>query len=499
MIYMAADNDLEEFAINDINELESVSGLDNGAVNVIVLIDRITGYSSADGDWTGTRLYKIKYDPVTSDKNIRSLRLSGMGLSSTGDIDELNMADPANLKNFVKFIKDNYPADDNMLVIWNHGSGWRNIVYTSDPVKSICQDITSGGDILYNSEVRTALTGQSLSILGFDACLMGMIESIYEFKGLADFMIASPEEILTYGWDYDSWLTAFLGTDLTVEDLYETAVDSFSAFYISVPKSCLSVYDLSKAEVLYNAFGNFTLDLNSYLWNSGHINRSEDITDNIMSNVERYYVPAAGGYFHPDVNDLADKFSFLPNSSLLKSAVSSIVAYHWTQGSGNIFSGNPISRGIAVYYGTYDASAVLTLRNDYAVDNVTLFTEDSIWPDFLKDLYCFPPESEGKWLSTELYSDAAISVDDHEYYLVYIFSEGTSSFTLSNYGSNDLDIFLYSFPSKTIIDYSMTAGSFETINYFFSSAGTGWYILEVFHYSGLETGYDIQAAGANIK
>jgi hypothetical protein len=44
-----------------------------------------------------------------------------MGLSDTGDGDELNMADPAVLSNFVEYCRTNYFAAHTALVIWDHG------------------------------------------------------------------------------------------------------------------------------------------------------------------------------------------------------------------------------------------------------------------------------------------------------------------------------------------------------------------------------------------
>lgn len=57
MVYMCADNDLEEMALYDFLEMEQGIHED---VNVIVLMDRARGYSSLYGDDTGTKLYQVK-------------------------------------------------------------------------------------------------------------------------------------------------------------------------------------------------------------------------------------------------------------------------------------------------------------------------------------------------------------------------------------------------------------------------------------------------------
>jgi hypothetical protein len=546
MVYMAADNNLEQYAISDLNEMEGVSGLDNSNVNLIVLVDRISGYSTDDGDWKGTRLYKIKYDSIMTDTNIRSTRLSGMGLSNSGDADELNMADPANLTNFVQFVKTNYPATNNMLIMWNHGSGWRNstapyvgnakvlksgtaeiikniskagkatgndnnssailsnskIFINNDygssvnPVKSICEDVTSN-DILYNSEVRTALTGLGLNVIGFDACLMGMIESIYEFKGIASYMIASPDSIPGDGWDYKGWLSGFLATDLSAVNLYTTAIDSYAAYYSSTQTACLAAYDLSAAGSLYSAYNNFATDLNNYMWNTSHITRSGEIADIIISNTEQYVTPTAGGNFHLDVYDLANNFPALANSSALKTAIDNTVVYKWTQPGGTIFTGNPRSHGIAVYFATFtDSSLNIGLLNDYLIGNYTLFTTNSIWPGFLRDLYQFPNASAGTWAYATTYNDPSITLGSGELYFIYATGSGTVTGTLSNYGTNDLDLYLYD-SSGNQLRSSTSTNPTEYISY--NLPQKGWYVFAVHHYAGSTTGYRLAITGANIR
>jgi hypothetical protein len=72
MMYVDGDNNLEENALEDINEMEMAEF--PSTVKVIVLVDRTPGESSADGNWTGTRLYEIKHDTT---RHYQFKRLSG--------------------------------------------------------------------------------------------------------------------------------------------------------------------------------------------------------------------------------------------------------------------------------------------------------------------------------------------------------------------------------------------------------------------------------------
>ena len=51
-VYMAADNDLESAAIQDLNEMEA--SIENG-VTVVALLDRSDGYDGTNGNWDDSR------------------------------------------------------------------------------------------------------------------------------------------------------------------------------------------------------------------------------------------------------------------------------------------------------------------------------------------------------------------------------------------------------------------------------------------------------------
>ena len=54
MVYMAADNDLESYALSNLKDMEKAV---YEKMNVLVLLDRAEGYDQTDGDWTDTRLF----------------------------------------------------------------------------------------------------------------------------------------------------------------------------------------------------------------------------------------------------------------------------------------------------------------------------------------------------------------------------------------------------------------------------------------------------------
>jgi len=237
LVHLNADNDLEKFGLQDLNEMEK--GLVGNTVEILALVDRCAGFDKTDGDWQGARLYRVKPDA----------NMSAIASELLLDLGELNMGDQAILSAFVEGSLKAYPARQTALVMWNHGGGWR----------SMSNDFLSPGfergDDVKLPELRGALETalpaanvKKLSIIGFDMCLMAQAEVATELSDLAEVMVASEAVEPGYGWPYDVVVPAFskgtggsrrIGTDV---------VTAFNNFYKTVRKekiATLSAVDLS--------------------------------------------------------------------------------------------------------------------------------------------------------------------------------------------------------------------------------------------------------------
>ncbi|MHA1503377.1 MAG: clostripain-related cysteine peptidase [Candidatus Heimdallarchaeota archaeon] len=254
MHYMCADNNLETFAIDDINELEA--GIDSSNdVNILVLVDRHPysqhdggGYTDEDGDWTGTRLYQIEHDETDS---ITSTLLFDYG--------EEDLGIHATLNDFLDYCLDNYPAQHYMLNLWNHGAG----------VLGCCFDETNSNHYLRMDELQQAITtsldehSEKLDIISYlPACRMGMVEVAYEFRNIADYFIGSEEVIwanyltdLSYiDWEY---IVDYLLNNINIspEDFASEIVDNYESEYQTESlEATLSLIDLGELSTLPNLF-----------------------------------------------------------------------------------------------------------------------------------------------------------------------------------------------------------------------------------------------------
>ena len=169
------------------------------------------------------------------------------------DLGQLDSTDPATLQDFITYCASSYPADRNILILWDHGAG---------PVYGFGYDeFQSPGASLTLDELQSALdqAGVAFDFIGFDACLMGCLETCWALRNYADYLVCSEDFVSGYGWEYQYWLTE-LGDDVSTptEELGKTIVDT----YITESEQAgdpgvMALLDLRYAQALYEAWTDF--------------------------------------------------------------------------------------------------------------------------------------------------------------------------------------------------------------------------------------------------
>jgi len=110
-------------------------------------------------------------------------------------------------------------------------------------------------DFLDNMELKRALVefkqllGRPLDIIGFDACLMAMLEVDYQIMSAARYAVGSEEEEPGNGWPYDRILKALAKNPaMTPDQLARTAVTQYAASYGVGDGVTLAAVDLSQSD-----------------------------------------------------------------------------------------------------------------------------------------------------------------------------------------------------------------------------------------------------------
>ncbi len=249
MVYAAGDNNLDPYAIKDVVEMQKIGSSDH--LKIAVLMDRVDY-----GEWATARRFLVNKPANQGGKDSWDPTLS-----TCEDIGEVNMGDPKTLTEFVEWATATYPQPNTMLILWNHGGGWRSAVSravktgmtrsSGPPPKAgisrlsrgIAWDDTNGGDFLEMREVRAALEPfPPFAVIGTDACLMGMLEVAYELRERCGYFIGSEDIEPGDGWPYDAWLPA-LARDpkLEPEALCKTIVKAYTKSYGGQPTTLSAV------------------------------------------------------------------------------------------------------------------------------------------------------------------------------------------------------------------------------------------------------------------
>ena len=130
------------------------------------------------------------------------------------------------LLDFVEKSMNSYESDHYLLVLWGHGEGidWKKKVLgkrkTMDQIIGVGKRFAPGSEgVMEVGELGKALKELYLNkdikdnvVLGFDACLMGMVEVYYEIREYVGWTVAANDEIPDTGWPYKDILNQ-LGND----------------------------------------------------------------------------------------------------------------------------------------------------------------------------------------------------------------------------------------------------------------------------------------------
>jgi len=201
MVYLDADNNLDEYASYSLGLMEEVGSTPN--VNVVVLWD---------GFYIPANMYKVVKGGL---ERVKGFALNGV---------EVNMGDSQTLKSFVDFTAGRFRARHYVLVLWDHGDDVSGVSWDEHP-----------DDHLTHPEVAAALSKHHIDILAFDACLMAMIEVAYEYNqyGLSsDYLVGSENYVPYYGFPYNTILQGLnLNPAMSELEASTMMVQQYADFY----------------------------------------------------------------------------------------------------------------------------------------------------------------------------------------------------------------------------------------------------------------------------
>ncbi len=365
LVYINAANDLAPFSDLNVNQMETVAG--NPDVRFVLQWKQsraVTPGSSFDG----VRRYLVTPDSTGTivSQVVQSDLVDGQGRA-------LDMGRPETLNDFIVWGKTFYPADRYILILWNHGNGWRRTLEQDRAGRAFSYDDETGSSIQM-WEVDAALAGQHFDIIAWDASLMQMLESGYELRSYADYMVGSQESPPAEGYPYDLVFAPFRdGPDATTAALTKAFVDGMLAnpIYVNrkITQSSIDTAQLAALKDSVSAFAQTLIDNQA-----GMVTQIQNVRANAKS-----YSPTSQRVFR-DLAHVCELFEAEPGVPAAVVAAAADVrakiaaAVVWEGHNTNSLNSN----GLAIDFSP--ASTFVNSRTDYIRLKLAI---DSLWDEWL--------------------------------------------------------------------------------------------------------------------
>lgn len=167
---------------------------------------------------------------------------------------EPNMADFKTLERFLRWAKGRYDAANVVLCLGDHGAGPYKETYadTTSVSKSLCSDKTNGGERdLSCKNIKDALAAagyagsQRPKILWNDVCFQSSAEIVWNYRGSADYLLASPN--LSVSQEFVRIMTS-MGKGSAPIDFGKIVVSAYHERYYEDPQDCPKTDDDAKTK-----------------------------------------------------------------------------------------------------------------------------------------------------------------------------------------------------------------------------------------------------------
>ena len=369
MVYIAGDNNLAQFAADDINELKAAAT--NANINVVVQVERgTTPVSNLAVTTLGTSTY-------------RGL-INGAG-TQLADIGNQNMGAPSTLSNFIAWSKANYPAQNYSLVLWSHGGGWK----ANKAARGALQDELSNSWMSL-SDIRSAVTsgmgaGNKLGVLTFDACQMGQYEVAYEMRNTAHYLVASEENVPGPGLPYTQVVNLLSANPSNTPAAFATGMaNAFRASYASAVResTTMSVTDLSQMDAVHNKVLDFSTQAKAALSSQAAV----------LNNARQNAMPFAGSVNVSDsidlwqyANDVATNATagsaLKTEATALRNTLTSAIVTNTSTGASMANA-----KGMAIYFPSAGTNYNATTYANSTLASAPVAGKDT-WQAFLSALY----------------------------------------------------------------------------------------------------------------
>ena len=216
--------------------------------------------------------------------------------------EQSSMVSRDTLSEFIAWGIQTAPAEHYMLILWDHGMGaptgfGKDQIFYQDEALSVA-DIA---DCIRNS-------GTYFDLIGFDACLMGGVETAAALKDCADYLLVSEEVEPGSGWNYQCFIDRLCsGTEPDLITACEVLIENYIA-----DGATLALVDLKQVDLLNESLAAFMREEFDLLWTDSPDGAKKKLSPEGYYDLSRARGGAVSyGYDHFDLIDLQ---SYVENS-----------------------------------------------------------------------------------------------------------------------------------------------------------------------------------------
>lgn len=405
LTYVQADNNLSPFAEYNIRDMQGGIYLNSSNVNILVQWDQPQNNKT----WR----YRIVKNGRIEDASLTQ----EMGIDPAGELAASGI-----------WVKSKYPAKNYAYILWNHGNGiidskshkinthlnpvnsWLDIPglerakidlsnIKNEKDRGVLYDytqdtyLTNQGLLQAFTQIKTTL-GKSVDLIGFDACMMQMIEVAYQLKGLTNVMVSSEQTEPGYGWSYSGFINPLTASPTTFDakKIGRYIVSSYGTFYRNIgeldyTQSAFNMYYLSYLKTNIDAMVLKTIECKKY--KSTQIKNA--IINARLSSFSFYtssYIDLYSFYkkLYSQIYNIRKKILVTNNYTRALDSLKSILTQGMSLITKSIIantkgSGDSGAYGISIYYPNPRLSSA-SIHSSYPL---TLFAKESKWLRFIRE------------------------------------------------------------------------------------------------------------------
>ena len=286
MIYMAGDNNLAVDMAYAMEQIKGVAAQAADSPNLFVYYD---------GNSPAIPTLYCDFSEPGKPRYVRSYRVPNKLYPPISKKENENAADPRSIINFVDWCVNTVEVENNgeisfgrrsqkyALIFSGHSLGFQDIGLFKDETSGKSMKMMDFYGVLarltgtkkeldvmadadgYEGEPRKAVTkkllGQKLDLLGFDSCVMGMLEVGYQFNDRTRTIIASEGSVPSAGWTYAKILGCLtreqnrnVDTRRVAEMFVQEFIRSQDAYTVGGVSVDMAAWDLTRFDELAGAF-----------------------------------------------------------------------------------------------------------------------------------------------------------------------------------------------------------------------------------------------------